>query len=155
MIEAFNLKKIKDLKLVMVGAEHASFADYQLQLMYQNNENILHKKDLSDEELITMYKNAKALVNVSYHEGFGLPLLEAMHLGCPVICSDIPAYQELFGKAAILVNPRNSGEIGDAIEQTISMNGKLKEKISRGKEIASRFSYKNSAEKILASISNL
>ncbi|NNF01539.1 MAG: glycosyltransferase family 4 protein [Bacteroidia bacterium] len=155
MVEAYNLLQREDVKLLMIGEEHASFADYQLQQLYKDKADIMLKSKLTDEELICTYKRASALINVSYHEGFGLPLLEAMHLGCPVICSDIPAYREIFGDAAILVDPTSAEAIRNAINDVLNMNGALNSKIEKGKILASQFSYRRSAEKIINCINNL
>lgn len=76
---------------------------------------IINEK-LDIEEIINFYRNAVALVFPTLHEGFGLPIIEAMACGCPVITSNITACPEVAGDAAILVNPRSVDEIKEAME---------------------------------------
>jgi glycosyltransferase involved in cell wall biosynthesis len=62
-------------------------------------------KTVTDPELCQLYKNAQALVFPSLMEGFGLPALEALRVGCPVIASDIPVFHEILGTAATYFDP--------------------------------------------------
>jgi glycosyltransferase involved in cell wall biosynthesis len=62
----------------------------------------------TDDELASLYAHAKALVFPSLMEGFGLPALEALAMGCPVICSDIPVFREILGNNAMYFNPRDA-----------------------------------------------
>jgi glycosyltransferase involved in cell wall biosynthesis len=75
---------------------------------------IINEK-LEIEEIIQLYSNAVALVFPTLHEGFGLPIIEAMACGCPVITSNVTACPEVAGNAALLVNPRNVDEITAAM----------------------------------------
>ena len=73
---------------------------------------------VSDLELIALYRGASALAMPSLYEGFGLPVLEAMRYGCPVVTSAGTALQEVAGQAAILVDPRDPVSIAEGIQQT-------------------------------------
>jgi glycosyltransferase involved in cell wall biosynthesis len=78
-----------------------------------------HVKSLGfvpDEELKILYSQAKAFVFPTLSEGFGLPGLEAMETGCPVICSDIPMLREIYGDAAIYFNPLDINDIAKKID---------------------------------------
>jgi glycosyltransferase involved in cell wall biosynthesis len=68
-----------------------------------------------DEDIAALYGCARAVVHPSTHEGFGLPLLEAMACGTPVACSDIPAFRELAGAAAVFFDPRDPAAIAAAV----------------------------------------
>ena len=127
----------------------------KLQSLFKNSDGIISYPRLSERELIKAYQNALALINISYHEGFGLPLLEAMYLGCPVICSKIPAYHELFSDASTMVDPLDIKAIAKAIQDVTKGGPTINDKVVRGKELASTFSYKRSAQKILDSIYSL
>lgn len=70
---------------------------------------------IPDEYLPALYAGAQAFIYISYYEGFGLPPLEAMACGCPVICSDIPVFQEVVGDAAMKVNPFSTQDIAAGI----------------------------------------
>lgn len=99
-------------------------------------------------ELLDYLKNAQALVYPSFFEGFGIPVLEAMSLGVPVITSNLSSLPEVAGDAALLINPYESTEIVNAMyllatDQKIRMNC-----IEKGKERASAFSWDISAKKV-------
>ena len=108
------------------------------------------KDALSSEALARWYRGALAYVCPSLHESFGMPLLEAMSWGCPVITSNVTACPEVTGEAAILVDPRSVTEIAEAmlkLAEDQTLRGKLRE---RGIAQASRFSWHKSAKQHLA-----
>lgn len=74
---------------------------------------------ISDQELAVIYSNALALVLPSLYEGFGLPVVEAMACGCPVITSSVSSLPEVAGSAALLVDPRNCATLVEAIRGVI------------------------------------
>ncbi len=69
------------------------------------------------EDLVVLLQGAEALIQPSVYEGFGLPVLEAMACGCPVICSDIPALREITAGAALLVRPEELESLAAALRQ--------------------------------------
>jgi glycosyltransferase involved in cell wall biosynthesis len=71
--------------------------------------------DVGDADLVTIYQGATALVMPSLYEGFGLPAVEAMQLGVPVICSDIPVLREVTGGRATYVDATNVDVLVDAL----------------------------------------
>ena len=73
----------------------------------------------SDRALADLYRRASALVFPSRYEGFGLPVLEAMACGTPVVCSDIPALAELAGDAAVRVPPGEAGALAEAVRRVL------------------------------------
>ena len=72
---------------------------------------------LPDEDLKEVYSGATALVYPSLYEGFGLPIVEAMACGCPVICSNTASMPEVAGNAAILIDPFSSDELAEGLEK--------------------------------------
>lgn len=76
-------------------------------------------KTVSDDELANLYMYAKALVFPSRMEGFGLPAIEALSLGCPVICSDIPIFHEILGENAVYFDPANASELAALLQGNI------------------------------------
>lgn len=80
---------------------------------------------VSDEELHTLYANASCLALPSLHEGFGLPALEAMAAGTPVVAGNSGALPEVTGGAAVLVDPLSPAAIADGIEKAIGERGRL------------------------------
>jgi glycosyltransferase involved in cell wall biosynthesis len=103
-------------------------------------------EDISDEQLPAIYRNAKAFIYCSWAEGFGMPVLEAMASGIPVISSATTALPEICADAALLVSPENINEISDAIrelDQNVDVRQKL---ILRGLGRVTDFDWKNAAD---------
>jgi len=101
---------------------------------------------LSDEEVVALYTACHCFVFPSLYEGFGLPIIEAMQCGAPVITSNISSCPEVAGDAAILVNPNNIYEISEAINQVCRHDALRKSLIAKGYERAKKFSWENFAE---------
>ncbi len=87
------------------------------------------------------------------YEGFGLPILQAMGVGTPVITSDIDPHREVAGGAAALVDPNNPENIAQQINKIIKDEEFAKELVARGLERVKNFSWQNTAIKTLAVIS--
>ncbi|MFT7183994.1 MAG: glycosyltransferase involved in cell wall biosynthesis [Oceanicoccus sp.] len=106
------------------------------------------------DELIELYSRAQMLVFPSFYEGFGIPPLEAMACGCPVITSDLSSLPEVVGSAALMVNPDDTDEIADAINQLLGpqMQSVAQE---RGLKQVSEFSWDESASGILNQVLKL
>lgn len=105
---------------------------------------------VKDEKLINLYQNTIAFVSPSFYEGFGIPFLEAMSLGCPVIGSNTGSVPEIIGDAGILVNPDDYKAVGEAMVK-ICKNEKLrKEYIKKGLKRAKMFSWENFAEEMIS-----
>jgi len=75
---------------------------------------------VENEDLPSLYKNALCFVLPSLYEGFGLPVLEAMKFGCPVVISDVSSFPEVGGEAAIYFDPQSVDDIAQKIEKVIS-----------------------------------
>ena len=108
-----------------------------------------------DDELSSLYENAALFVYPSLYEGFGIPPLEAMSLGCPVILSDIPVFREIFGDAAHYVDPLDTGSIRDGILQVLNNEAYRTELIRRGHERVKLYSWERSADKLYSIISSV
>ena len=110
---------------------------------------------VSDEALIQLMRKAKGLIYPSLYEGFGLPPLEAMNVGCPVITTPYSSIPEVCGEAALYVHPEDGKEFGDAII-ALERNGQLRSQlIASGKVQADRFSWSRSAAIFLEHITRL
>ena len=106
---------------------------------------------IPDEDLSCLYSDAKMFIYPSLYEGFGLPILEAMACGCPVITSNVSSMPELGGDAAIYVNPRSITEITKAIKQLIKADfSKHKTLMDLGINQAKNFSWDKTARQTLA-----
>ena len=100
-------------------------------------------------ELAPLLRGARALVLPSLAEGFGLPAVEAMACGTPVIVSNVSALPEVVGDAALLVDPLDVTALGEAIARVLSDDRLRKELSARGLERAARFSWSRCAAELL------
>lgn len=100
---------------------------------------------LEDEELPLLYSSAQCLVYTTLYEGFGLPILEAMACGIPVITSNVSSMPEVAGRAAVLVNPENVNEINKAIKEVLKDKEMRKELIAKGLNRAKEFTWEKAA----------
>jgi glycosyltransferase involved in cell wall biosynthesis len=144
LVEAYNSSENRnDVKLYIVGKSSPMF---NMKSSNSIEDNTLGY--VSDEELVSLYKNASAFIYLSYYEGFGIPPLEAMSFGCPVILSDIPVFREIYGESALFVNPDNITEINTTINSILSNNEQRKHMISKGYEKVKEYSWDLSAIKL-------
>jgi glycosyltransferase involved in cell wall biosynthesis len=105
---------------------------------------------VADADLPIIYAGAQVLLLPSLYEGFGLPILEAMSCGTPVICSNTSSLPEVAGDAARLVDPKSANTIAEALEQVLTnpnLQGEMRE---RGLAQARRFSWERAAQETLA-----
>jgi len=100
---------------------------------------------LQDEELRALYSSCRAFIYPSLYEGFGLPPLEAMACGAPVIASRIAASQEVLRDAAVLIDPLDSESLTRAIVDCLKSDKRSKESRTRGLEHAEKFSWDRAA----------
>ena len=109
-----------------------------------------HVGFVSDAELVTLYRRAVALVLPSRYEGFGLPVLEAMRAGCPVICADSSALPEVAGSAALLFPWDDASALAAQMTRLANDPVLRADRIAGGVAHAARFSWARVAEQTLA-----
>ena len=116
---------LKDFKIVCFGG--GKFSNEEKNLIQNNNLNIddFIQIEGNDLKLTSLYKNARAFLFPSIYEGQGLPQLEAMSFGCPVISSNQEAILEATGDSAVLFDPLNVEDIKFKIENTIYSDDKI------------------------------
>jgi glycosyltransferase involved in cell wall biosynthesis len=131
----------QDTKLVVVGGADPRIFGAEGHTL----EGVLRAGYLSDEELRALYENAVAFVFPSIYEGFGLPPLEAMALGCPVICSNAASLPEVAGDAAIQVDPYDVEGIAAAMRKLVTDPAAREELIARGYRQIQHFQWHNAA----------
>ncbi len=140
---------------MIIGANHTSpFVDIDGLIERVNKklgrQAILRQDYLSGPDLVTLYNAADLLVWLSDYEGFGLPVLESMACGAPVITSPLTSIPEVAGQAAIYVqDSKNIKEISQAIYQGLTDQPLRQDLISRGLEQAQKFSWPECAQKTL------
>jgi glycosyltransferase involved in cell wall biosynthesis len=147
-VEGFALLGSDDLRLVFAGPDRGDGAAARDAAARRGLERrVEFKGHVSDEELAALYRGAACLVFPSRDEGFGLPLLEAMASGVPVVATRAGALPEIAGDAAILVEPGNPVELAGGIERALADRERL---VAAGFDRARQFSWVETAEKTLA-----
>lgn len=154
LAEAFLASNLNNLKLVIVGGRGWQSKKLQ-QKIAQRGDRIIHIENCSQEDLPAFYRAAKIFVFPSLYEGFGLPPLEAMASGCPVICSNAASLPEVCGNAALFVNPEKTEEIAAALKKLLSDEKLRAELIQKGLDQAKKFSWQNTAETTLKVFNSL
>lgn len=130
--------------LVVVGRKGWNCDDI-LRYMAELRESVRFLGHIPDQDLITLYQMATCLVYPSLYEGFGLPVVEAMTAGCPVITTTSSSLPEVAGDAALLVDPFNARQMAAAMQE-VSQNEALRQRmIFAGRLQASQFSWKQTA----------
>lgn len=136
-------------RLVLIGATSRLFAESGLDFSGLEDD-ILVKGFVSDLQLRSYYRHARAVVYPSLYEGFGLPPLEAMACGAPVITSDTSSLPEVVGNAAVLVDPHNPNEIASAIDRVLKNPEFSAELVRRGTERVKEFNWGNVARRVVS-----
>ncbi len=145
-------------QLVIAGSREYGWKNQKIfQLVEKHNlkDKITFTGLIAHEDLPVVYSAAKLFVLPSLYEGFGLPIIEAMACGVPVVTSNTSSLPEVAGGAAILVNPYDISAIADAISFALKDNYGRKEMIEKGLKNAKRFSWKESAQKVLETFENV
>jgi glycosyltransferase involved in cell wall biosynthesis len=107
---------------------------------------------VSDEDLVSLYRLASVLVLPSLYEGFGLPIIEAMALGTPVIASNVASLSEVAGDAAVLLPPDDLNAWAEAIHKTMTDKSHAELLRIKGYERAAFYSWRTVAQKIMVSL---
>lgn len=118
-------------------------------------EDVVFTGDASDQQLAAYYSGAAALIMPSLHEGFGLPLLEAMSCGCPVIASRGSALPEVAGDAALFFDPRDAAALAGHMRRLLTDASLGEEMTRRGFARAHLFSWERAAEETLRVYRNI
>ena len=152
LIEAFaRVPEPADAQLVLPGKPTARETELKrLAAELGIADRVVFPPYVSDEELEGLYAAARAFVFPSLNEGFGLPVLEAMRRGVPVACSNASSLPEVAGHAALLFDPRDTGEISAAIRDLLLDERKREELAAAGRARAKTFTWRAAAEATLA-----
>jgi len=139
-----------DLRLVIIGDTLSQFPAVRQTVIRSRVEQMVRFLGFVPfDTLRCFYQAAAAFVFPSRYEGFGLPPLEAMACGTPVVTSNVSSLPEVVGDAAILVNPENVFDIARGIRDALLDEPLRAELIRRGREQASRFSWERTAREVL------
>ena len=156
LVKAFyQLKKkheFTDLKLLKAGnPQYKVDRERLLNLIEQLGlqKEIIFLDYVPEDDLPELYNMAELFVFPSFYEGFGLPALEAMACGTPLIASNASSLPEIVGDAGIMVNPKNINGLAETIHKVLTDKELRKKMIRKGLKRASLFSWRTSAEETL------
>ena len=150
LIKAFGKLNGSTHNLVIAGEKGKVFADSVSRI--GNPTYVQFLGYVPDSDLPALYSGASAVLTTSLYEGSGLTALEAMACGAPVIASNTTSFPEVTGNAALLVNPRNSNELTDAMKNMLENKTLATTLRERGLQRAAQFTWEESARKTQAII---
>ncbi|HPE77755.1 MAG TPA: glycosyltransferase family 1 protein, partial [Draconibacterium sp.] len=151
--DAFKMDSKNNIKLIVVGGEMHKTGD-----IFETYENMRYKNDVvfsgrvSTSELHDIFGAALALTFVPFFEGFGIPVVEAMSAGVPVICSNTTSIPEVGGNAVIYADPMKIDQITNAMVKLASDKELRKELIEKGFEQKNKFSWDETAHLLWESV---
>jgi len=166
LVQAFNVLKKNskflvqnsDLKLVLVGGPGVGFKKVT-QAIVENNlsDQVVMPGWVGEDDLPYLISGAAAFIFPSFYEGFGIPILEAMACGTPVVASGIPAIREVAGEAAYLIDPYSPENIAEGISRVLTDENLREDLKIRGLDRAKQFSWARCAKEtyeVLKSVAN-
>ncbi len=147
----------KHCTLLLVGQSGWLFEDTQQQInqLQSNGVDIQVRHDINDDDLPAVYALAEALVLPSLYEGFGMPIIEAMACGTPVIASDNSSLPEVAGNAGLLFESDNALDLADKLEFALTNQQWRETAIKNGIAHASTFTWERSAKTALSVYSSI
>jgi glycosyltransferase involved in cell wall biosynthesis len=160
LVEAFGIAKMENrdfsYKLVLVGDADYGYDEIKCLIEeYNLNDEVLMPGWVKEADLPYIYNGAIAFVFPSRHEGFGIPVLQALACGVPVAASYITPLREVGGDGALYFDPCDTDSISGAL-QKITMDKNLREElVAKGYDRVKSFSWKRTAEETLKEIDNL
>ncbi|MCS6953318.1 MAG: glycosyltransferase family 1 protein [Bryobacterales bacterium] len=158
LIEAFAVARghleshplYRDLRLIIIGDEISRYPAVRRAVIQTRVEQVVRFLGFVPlETLKCFYKAAAAFVFPSLYEGFGLPPLEAMACGTPVVASNVSSLPEVVGDAALLVNPVNVFDIAEKICEVLTNQSLRAELIAKGCQRVRQFSWRHTARQVL------
>ena len=164
LIEAFaqfltkNKQQYDDLELVIVGKKGWLYDDIlNAPQKFGVSERVRFLNFIPDEDLSSLYKNALCFALPSLYEGFGLPVLEAMSYGCPIVISKTSSLPEIAGEAAIYVDAESIESIRDGLLTAVGERNLVqgKKRVELGLSRAKQFTWENAAKKTLEILERL
>lgn len=144
------LPEFPELKLVLACARSVFRERFEVEIEKRDlKSQVVLAGFVPDKEMVILYREALAFVFPSRSEGFGLPGLEAMACGCPVISSNAGSLPEIYEEAAEYFDPENGEELIGKIREISDNRGYREELIKKGKERAKQFSWEKCADETL------
>ncbi|MEP6914923.1 MAG: glycosyltransferase family 1 protein [Acidobacteriota bacterium] len=152
LIEAFHMLRrgnLEHVKLLIIGDEISKYATLRRAVhKYKLHKHVRFFGFVPDRMLAVLYRLARVFVFPSLYEGFGLPPLEAMASGTPVVTSNVSSLPEVVGDAAVLIDPYRSDAIADAIRRVLTEPELHEELRQRGLQRVRDFSWERSVRRV-------
>lgn len=157
LLRAFASSQLlkEDFSIVCFGGGKATPGEMDLVTSLGLAANAVDFVAGDDSVLAGLYASAKAFVYPSLYEGFGIPPLEAMAFGCPVVCANTSSLPEVVGDAAELFDPESETDLRAAMEKVVFLPGHAEWLIAMGRERIKRFSWEKCAQETLAVYENV
>jgi glycosyltransferase involved in cell wall biosynthesis len=159
LVRAFNVLKAEcrlPHRLVIAGKAHISAGPiFQEVLDLGLKGDVVFPGYIPDADLPGLYRSADVFIYMSLFEGFGIPPLEAMYHGCPVITSNTTSLPEVVGDAGVLVDPSDLRVLVNAVKKVLNDPERRADMVRKGKLRAASFSWKDSAAKMRAIFESL
>lgn len=150
LIQSISLLKNKKVHLVIIGKKGWMYEEIlSTPEKFDLSDRVTFLYEVTNEELSVFYKNAECFVLPSLYEGFGLPVLEAMQYGCPVITSSTSSLPEAGGDAALYVNPEDVVDIAAKIDEVLESKILRDRMVKLGHEQVKKFSWEKAAGEVL------
>jgi glycosyltransferase involved in cell wall biosynthesis len=154
LIEAFHLLRqgspdLREVELLIIGDEISKYPTLRRAVhRHKLHKHVRFFGFVPDQTLASLYRLANAFVFPSLYEGFGLPPLEAMASGTPVIASNVSSLPEVVGDAALMIDPYEPGAIADAMRQVLTDSQLRADLRARGYVRAREFSWERSVRRV-------
>ncbi|MCD6379847.1 glycosyltransferase family 4 protein [bacterium] len=144
-------ERVFDHKLVLIGKGKYKYISRINGIIRENDlqGEVVILNDINNSDIPDFYREAELFVFPSFYEGFGLPPLESMASGCPVITSNSSSLPEVVGDSAVLFDPYEKDGLYTAMKEIIMSEDKRQELREKGLERSKKFTWENTVEKIL------
>jgi glycosyltransferase involved in cell wall biosynthesis len=137
-----KMGRMEGLKLALIGNDKFFYPRLEKWIKKGGmSETIEVVGEVPNTKIASWYRHAEALVTASKMEGFGIPPLEAMSVGCPAIVSDIPVFHEVLGDAAVYFNQNDPEDMARVIKKTLGDMRGLREMKEKGYRQAKKYSW--------------
>ncbi len=149
LIRAFASLRSDDIQLAIAGGRGWLYQEV-LTEAEKHADRVRMMGFVEETDLPALYRGATLFAFPSFYEGFGLPVLEAMACGVPVVCSNGSSLPEVAGEAALLVDPHDEQGLAEALRRVLEDEELRQEMVARGLEQAARFTWERAARQLLA-----
>ncbi len=152
LIDAFEILKVKhpELCLVLAGKKNDNYLNIEKDVKERGLKDVIFTDFISEGQLRWLYENCAAYIFPSLSEGFGLPGLEAMVHGAPVVSSNAACLPEVYGDAAMYFDPKDIDNMADVINKVLSDENLRTKMIKKGHTQVAKYSWQRMAEQTLA-----